>query len=588
MPESFVSQPGASRWIVTSPNPRRLDFDMQQGKRLQLLQEAASMVPDEKELTSTLLNRKLSPYETTLYSNYLNNELSNYLTEYRKNPFYAFQREGINQARNMRRIVTDPRLKELENSFEKSEKEFEAARTKELLSNVEVNDGRVKVIKDGQVQWIRPDDFDPSVHKKALSIGESYESRINNEGFINDPTPFTVNMQKLSETMKNVRDHFTNLGHTEQENFMKDLGAEGSELKTSFKNNYAQIEAAKRSLMSKGGLSQADWNTLLSEVYTKTLGRGIKISETEANREVLGMIQNIALGRTDSSVGMDVNPLLKAAVAKKDARTEIAKWDAAMSGQTAPVKFTIGTPGNNEMYAGYALQGLENESSSNYKGEDGAVYPKQNVNSLDKMFGATNRGTMYVPSAKDGSFQPVDISQVSGEVQVVPNRGTKRPSTMPVYVNSSTGEIVSAKDKNKLEEQGVRVDVKQALYVPVTVMGAGRNWISGEQERYKKIDQRMDELGYSALTLPEEQWNNYYQNIDNTNASSENGNAYELDAFFLLDGNYDITPRMMEGLPTYQNLGNAYLGPNSTSGMQGSSTIDKNFALNQFSRFGTQ
>lgn len=288
----------AQGWRVTGPSSRVLGNMIARQGRAQLLAEAASLTPDFQKLSESLSKLKLSGADMQQYQNQLNSYWTDYTNKYRENPFSAFTRESKEEVRAMQRLVTDPRLSTLENLYESSQKERE--RMKDNLSYINYDRGKISVYnKDGKIEYIDANDFDPSKHYRA-SMADEYNYKVNSLGFAADPTPFQANMSKFEDVVKRVDDFLGKTGSTqyEQAKGFKDEN-EKQYFLSAGRDNIAQLNAKVDMIMSGAGLSQADVNTIMSQYYDSKISSGEKPSKQEANYFFVKFVDDIKKGHVD-------------------------------------------------------------------------------------------------------------------------------------------------------------------------------------------------------------------------------------------------------------------------------------------------
>lgn len=343
--DPLISNPGASRWIVTTPSPGLIRNRINNAYKQQLLGEAESMLPNEEELTQTLLNYKVPQGDMAPVYNAVRGQVGEYLQEYRKNPFHAFTREGRNSVRQLQGIVHNPKWKEIEKNYEQLTNNYEKIKDTESATNLNVQNGLVTVLdrQNSSMKKISFRDFNPERYV-PLTFEQEYSVK-NSRGIADDPDLMTPQIVKLADTNERIRSAFTNLGK-QQTDQITDL------LKTARSSNWSQIQS-RLSALTNGGLSESDMNTLISDFQTKKYKSDGKLADwPEVGNWLNGYLTKVAAGYEETSTGYSKSPLFEAQKDKNDleGQASLDPWTATLSGvfkQTSPPSaMTYGSGGN--------------------------------------------------------------------------------------------------------------------------------------------------------------------------------------------------------------------------------------------------
>lgn len=140
--------------------PALSNFQLAERTRGELTAQAAKMVPDTQTLISTLLsNYDLYDPDFARSANTIRSLANQWRSNYAKDPFSAFSRQGTNQLQAIQNAVTDPVLQKADALTKEVRKTF--AENKSVLNQFNVNNGMVAVrLADDSYDKVYIEDFD--------------------------------------------------------------------------------------------------------------------------------------------------------------------------------------------------------------------------------------------------------------------------------------------------------------------------------------------------------------------------------------------------------------------------------------------
>jgi hypothetical protein len=316
MAEPLISGRGTSRFVVDTPSRALIKAEglMQQSAdrgamRQNLLQQAASLLPDYQTLSDTLLEYDLPFADAQRVRGQLDGMTSAYMDAYGRDPFYAFTQEGRSMAKRMQKLVTQPELKMAQDLKKQNDKELDKALQEGVLDKVLVNAEGIAVLRNGRKQYVQK----PLETDQILTVHDEY--RYLNEVQGSAGGKYVVPMRSFDKAMQSVRNAFDKIGDTQWKQENIDPNGLLSSI-TSGKSNEKQISQAVDMLINKGGLSNEDWNTLKSE-YLSSVASGQlqgEFTDSAAKRSVIEMVLSNAKKNvsTDAATTYDENPFIKA------------------------------------------------------------------------------------------------------------------------------------------------------------------------------------------------------------------------------------------------------------------------------------
>jgi len=294
-----------SPYSIGSVAPHMLNAVMQEQTKAELTAESRSYLPDYETLSKAIIDRDLFAGDKKKYVSGLNSLTRRFMSDYKKDPYYAFSTEARSQIRKMQDIASDPLLDAMEQAKKTSDAEFERARKDDMDFNPVIQDGRALVNRKGRVQWIPLSQLQEG--DTPMNFTDQYNSTM--MGGTNGQ-PIQYDMSDWKTVLDKVTTAATNLG---TEGFDTQFG-NGLMSRTK-----SQLEAAKARMdwLKQNGFTQADINAIQSE-YIKRNGVTDNVLAKSLNWAAkLGdqYIQSSA----DFSAGIAVDPALDAA--KKRAET---------------------------------------------------------------------------------------------------------------------------------------------------------------------------------------------------------------------------------------------------------------------------
>lgn len=575
--EGLTSNPGASRWVVSSPGPGLVKHQVKSQKKQQLLHEASQMTPDSSALAQQLGLADLGAADSYLYGAQLNNALNEYMTSYRDNPYYAFSREGVQKVRDMQNLVRDPRLNAMKQAYKTTQENYKKKSEEGLGGYHMVKNGNLVIVdkETGNLREVNPDSLDPDKHA-VPTYQEAYEYLTSKRGFHNqkleDIRPLDNHMANPSEVIEQINKWFQGLGQTQQEQYKNALG-ELTDASRKTTSNTSQIKSKLRAILSDTGLPQNFRDTIFAQYYTNALNSGKKPSRAEAENAMFQMIGSIAEGHNVFKEDMQANPVHTGAAAKKDALVGTTPWIAAASGAQSnevPIPFTDSNAGRFGMptYRPVPTYYLDkSRSGAVYKDENNITHARRNVKESE-LFAVAPIQNAKILNLYTGELENLtpELASLAGEM-VLDNSllgnvgikyGTDGESKGKAYLHGTHEEVPDINQQN-------------AFMVKVSLAGErGTMW---ESEKYKKAFDTLSRLGYAARPGNTSEYKEYRNHLSNPDAAEEIGfgegtrfydiklfTPYDMDAMKVLD-NKDVayetkgrsTLDFMEAMPSSNN-----------------------------------
>lgn len=154
-----------ANFVSRTPLPSLQRFQMAQQARGELMSRAASMVPDVNTLTKTLLDRyDLEGPDYARAARAMQTQAGKFISNYKKDPYSAFSREGSQLLQGIQNAINDPVLQRADALTKQTRKTFED--NKNVLNELNVKDGMVSVINaNGDYERVYISDFDPEQHQ---------------------------------------------------------------------------------------------------------------------------------------------------------------------------------------------------------------------------------------------------------------------------------------------------------------------------------------------------------------------------------------------------------------------------------------
>lgn len=285
MPPNVMIQP-RSKWGFASPNKGLVQYEIKEGHKQQLLQEAASLLPDYAKLSDELLKNKLHHVDSTRVKNKLDSYTQAYMDKYSQNPFFSFSREGRNLAKEMQGVVKDPMLTALTQQYEKDVQRWDQADKDGVSTEYDVNEQGIRVLNTATGRVERKFNLD-SKTDRPLTIDESYHYINNVVGGASGG--FNYEMSSAKDLDSTIEKAFSNIGNDHTE---RDILAEGKKIVEG--GNVRQVDTRIKWLLNQG-LSQGNLNRIYAE-YTKKAG---KFDINEAKKYALHYVNNYAESKKD-------------------------------------------------------------------------------------------------------------------------------------------------------------------------------------------------------------------------------------------------------------------------------------------------
>lgn len=263
-----ILTPPRSRWGFANPSKDLIEYQVKEGNKQQLLQQASSLVPDYSKLSETLMNNEMHYANQQRMKDLLDTVTQRYMENYNRNPFYAFSRDARNLTRAMFHIVNNPEIKQLSQQYEYDRARWEEARKDGLITNYDVNENGVLVETPVMDEFGNVIDF-RVIRKRAvekgdtpLTLNDTYQYITRRAG--GEYGGFNYEMSTDQELLNNLDKSFQNLGEDKINRYIIE---EGREIASS--NNRRQIIARVNWLLNNG-LSNADLNNLYSRYFKQT------------------------------------------------------------------------------------------------------------------------------------------------------------------------------------------------------------------------------------------------------------------------------------------------------------------------------
>lgn len=515
--EGLTSNPGASRWIVSSPGPGLVKHQVKSQKKQQLLHEASQMTPDSSALAQQLGLADLGAADSYLYGAQLNSALNEYMTNYRDNPYYAFSREGVQKVRDMQNLVRDPRLNAMKQAYKSSQESYKKKSEEGLGGYHIVKNGNLVIVdkETGNLREVNPDNLDPSKHA-VPTYQEAYDYLTSKRGFhsqkLEDIKPLDNHMANPSEVIDQINKWFQGLGQTQQEQYKNALG-ELTDASRKTTSNTSQIKSKLRAILSDTGLPQNFRDTIFAQYYTNALNSGKKPTRADAENAMYQMIGQIAEGQNIFKEDLNANPALVGANARKSLE-EVSPLMAAISGANAkPVGIPLTNSDTGRVSIINALP-LPTKyldmvrPGAVYKTDDNIVHPKRNVKDMS-LFALTDTNNIMVPNLYTGETVklPAEARRLLGEFVVSNTQmhgvAIKRSDSGQSYLHG-TNPDVEDKDSEHVLMLDVMIPANRAL---------GRD--GGGGKSYQALFDYLSANGYKTEPITSNEWEQFKANANN-------------------------------------------------------------------------
>lgn len=511
--EGLTSNPGASRWIVSSPGPGLVKHQVKSQKKQQLLQEAASMTPDASALAQQLGLQDLSAADSVRFGGELNSSLNEYMTNYKENPYYAFSREGIQKVRDMQNLVRDPRINAAKQAHKATAESYKQKSEEGLGGYTIVRNGNLVILdkETGNLREVSPDNLDPTRHV-VPTYKEAHDYLTTKRGFFDQKVE---NIKSLDNHMANPEEvidqynkWFQGIGSTQQE-ALKGLISQ----KTT--SNSQQIRSRVKAIMSSTGLPQNVRDTIYAQYYTKELADGRVPTKKGAEDALYETVINIASGHDVFKQDVQANPALEGAAAQKSL-TEVSPLVGALSGVNAnsvKIPLTNSDTGRNILIDARPLQTniLDKvRPGAVYKNDENISQPKRNIADMS-VFSLTDMSQVGIPNLYNGEIIHFTSEEKSLLGEMVVNNtslhavGIKRDDSGKVYLHG-TNDKLEATPKNS----------QHAFMMEVMLPGNRTlGYETGGSDKYQNIFDKLTAAGWSATPISSAEYDAWKKQANN-------------------------------------------------------------------------
>lgn len=282
---SFMQPNKANEFDIFTYNPSTISSVLADRSQTKMKDQARSMVPDSGSFIKTIMDRDLYSGTEDKYVNAMSGIANKYLSEYSKNPYYAFTKEGKTLATKMQQLATDPSITHYEDVKTQTEKVKKVAEEKDIWGNPIVNNGRVKVIRNGEFRYVKPSNV--KKEDRLVTVGENYsmiESGQSDEAL-------EVNMSSYEDVWDKITESMEGIGTTTVTTLF-------GKSKVDSKSQSEQKQFRKEWLASQG-LSQADYDTLTSEYIKRN---GTPPTDAHLNGWIFGNLEKYMNSGEDQTV----------------------------------------------------------------------------------------------------------------------------------------------------------------------------------------------------------------------------------------------------------------------------------------------
>lgn len=506
---AFVSNPGASPWITTSPAPKLIRHEVQKAKKQELLAQAQSLVPDQQKLIDSLTEKGLGPADQNRYGAMLQGTMGEYLSKYNENPYYAFSKEGKDQVKKLQSLVNDPRHTAMKKAYEITEEERKKAREAGTLGMYNVVNGKITSVnrKTGRLEDVSPQLL-ASGEYSPLTIGDLIDYKTTRVGFYDDDpqkiSPFSTSMAKPAEVIDQVNKWFSNMGEHKREQFISDLNqisSTGDFLSTTSSSNTKQVQARLNTLLQSTGLPQTFRDVIMSQYYSEAISNGQVPTEEGAKKALIMSLSEYASGSLKSSIDYSASPLLGIAKTQQDMRK-----DALV--ETSPFKFSpewtnikLDTPGRE---GNFQVRIVPNTKMLD-KGRDKISREGQNMGLMRNLTSLDVVNIVGNQNLRMYDFKTGKLVPVPDEFKPL----LKEMVVDPTFLGDTYSKKLEDGTSILLGQQGEAVgDARPTLMMKIKLRDIqGR---SQYEDEYRKLE----EMGYEAKKVSQNEYDAYMQNVD--------------------------------------------------------------------------
>ena len=443
MPNIMV-QP-RSKWGFASPSKGVIQHDVKEGHKQQLLQEAASLLPDYAHLSDELMKNELHYIDSARVKNQLDSYTAEYMNKYSQNPFWSFSREGRNMAKAMQGVVKNPVLQQLGQQYKQDVARWEKADDDGLTPQFDVNENGIRTLgPDGKVTR----KFNLDKGDTALTLDDTYHYINNVVG--GAAGGFNYEMSSDKDLHSNIEKAFSNIG---DDKVARDILDEGTRIVQA--GNNRQVNARLNWLKGQG-LSQADLNRIYAE-YAKKAGR---FDMNEAKKYAVKYVNDYANGVRDSTSDISyIDDVRKQGLGLGGPNPKEVQlpttYSSAVLGSEGKRSIMLQTPGGAvNIGEGNILSNDVFKDAPRAYAEDGVEYKSHKIGDLDVFRKAIANGA-YVPVATTNR----DAGVTSGQLVQAPKSIFKNmvisesePPSLQVMIRDDKGNPASADDVQRINQ----------------------------------------------------------------------------------------------------------------------------------------
>lgn len=440
MPANIMMQP-RSRWGFASPSKGLVNYEVREGHKQQLLQEAASLLPDYAKLTDTLLKNEMHYADNVRAKNVLDSYTQAYMENYQKNPYYSFSREGRNLSKSMQAVVQNPALQSLAQQYKIDQGRLDQADKDGVTQQYDVNENGIKVqTSDGQVKRkFRVEDGDT-----PLTIGDSYQYVHNITG--GSGGGFKYDMSNGTDVNNNIEKAFSGIG---DDKVARDILEEGKRIVQ--QGNNRQVNSRIQWLLAQG-ISQSDLNYIYAD-YAKKTGR---FDINEAKKYAVHYINDYASGVRDSTSDISYIDDIRKGKSPGGSEKEVqlpTSYSSAILGSEGKRSITLATPQGNVLVGegNILTNDIFKEAPKSYT-EDGVENKSHKITDLDVFRKAIANGA-FVPAAisnKDQGINAGDMTQAPKSVFKNMVISESEAPSLQVMIKDNKGNPASAGDVQRI------------------------------------------------------------------------------------------------------------------------------------------
>jgi len=294
-----------SPYSIGSIAPHMLNAVMQEQTKGELTAESRSYLPDYETLSKAIIDRDLMAGDKKRYVGALNGLSKRFMSNYKKDPYYAFSQEARTQIRKMQDIATDPLLDAMEQAKKTSDAEFKKAQDNDMDFNPVIEGGRALVQRDGKMQWVPLSQLKQGEDTPLTFTDQYNASMMGGTG----GQAIQYDMSDWKTVLDRITTAAANLG---EEGFDTQFG---NGLMTRTKSQLAAAKA-RMDWLKQNGFTQADINAIQSEYIKRN---GVTDNVLAKSLDWAAKLGDQYITSTaDFSQSLGVDPALTAAKTKSD------------------------------------------------------------------------------------------------------------------------------------------------------------------------------------------------------------------------------------------------------------------------------